>query len=172
MIIKKEMENAFNEQIGHEFAASAQYVAIAVYFDDESLPELAGFFYRQSMEEREHAMKMVKFLLDTGAYPIIPPIPELRNSFADPSDAVGYALAQEITVTNQINAMVSLAREVGDHASDNFLQWFVDEQVEEVDSMSTLLDTIKHAGPALLLVEDFVRRHAAAEAVGGDEDGE
>ena len=172
MIIKKEMENAINEQIGHEFMASAQYVAIAIYFDDESLPELATFFYNQSEEEREHAMKMVKFLLDTGAYPIIPPIPELRNSFENPSDAVGYALAQEITVTNQINAMVSLAREVGDHASDNFLQWFVDEQVEEVDSMSTLLQTIKHAGPSLLLVEDYVRRAIAAAAAaeaGGEE---
>lgn len=169
MIIKQRSVDAMNAQIQSEFTASAQYVAIAVYFDMEALPDLAQFFYRQAEEERMHAMKFVYFLLETGAKPIIPSIPELRNAFTSAADAVEFALQQELKVTDQINNLVTIATEENDHTSRNFLQWFVDEQVEEVDSMSTLLQTIKHAGSALLLVEDFVRRTmAAASAAGGE----
>jgi ferritin len=166
MIISPKVVDAINDQIRNEFTASAQYVAIAVYFDEEGLPDLAQFFYNQAEEERFHAMKFVKFLLDTGAKPIIPDQPSLRNEFGGAADAVSFALEQEGTVTNQINNIVSLAIAENDHASNQFLQWFVDEQVEEIDSMTTLLQTIKHAGPYLLLVEDFVRRKMAAEAGG------
>jgi ferritin len=158
MIIKQKLVEPMNAQIQSEFAASAQYVAIAVYFDDQSLPELADFFYQQSEEEREHAMKFVHFMLDAGVKPTIPSLPELQNDFDDAADAVQYALDQEVKVTDQINNLVSLAVAEGDHTSNNFLQWFVTEQVEEVATMSTLLQTIKHAGNNLLLVEDFVRR--------------
>jgi ferritin len=164
MIVKQRSVDAMNAQIQSEFTASAQYVAIAVYFDMEGLPDLAQFFYRQAEEERMHAMKFVHFLLEVGAKPIIPSLPEMRNEFTSAADAVDFALQQEIKVTNQINNLVTIATEEGDHASNNFLQWFVDEQVEEVDSMSTLLQTIEHAGSALLLVEDFVRRAMAADA--------
>lgn len=164
MIIKQAVVDLMNAQIRNEFAASAQYVAIAVYFDADGLPDLAGFFYRQAEEERMHALKFVHFLLETGARPIIPDLPTVRNDFTSAADAVDYARRQEITVTNQINAIVSAARAEGDHISDNFLQWFVTEQVEEVDSMNNLLRTIEHAGSNLLWVEDYVRRQAAAAA--------
>ena len=167
MIIKQKVVEAMNAQIQSEFTASAQYVAIAVYFDEETLPDLAAFFYRQSEEEREHAMKFVHFMLEAGAKPIIPGLPEMRNDFSSASDAVQFALDQEVKVTNQINNLVSIAEAEKDYASVQFLQWFVTEQVEEVDSMTTLLNTIKHAGGALLLVEDFVRRTMAA---GGEEE--
>ena len=166
MIIKPKVVEAMNAQIQSEFTASAQYVAIAVYFDEETLPDLAAFFYRQAEEERMHAMKFVHFMLEAGAKPIIPGLPELRNEFESASDAVQFALDQEIKVTNQINNLVSIAEAEKDYASSQFLQWFVTEQVEEVDSMTTLLNTIKHSGGALLLVEDFVRRTMAA---GGEE---
>ena len=169
MIIKPRVVEAMNAQIQSEFTASAQYIAIAVYFDEATLPDLAAFFYRQSEEEREHAMKFVHFMLEAGAKPIIPGLPEMRNEFASASDAVQFALDQEIKVTNQINNLVSIAEAENDYASIQFLQWFVTEQVEEVDSMTTLLNTIKHAGGALLLVEDFVRRKMSA---GGEEDTE
>jgi ferritin len=164
VIIKEKTVEAMNSQIQSEFAASAQYIAIAVYFDEEGLPELAGFFYRQSDEERAHAMKFVRFLLDAGAKPIIPPLPNLRNEFASATDAVQFALDQEKKVTHQINNLVAIATAEGDYTSQNFLQWFVTEQVEEVSTMTQLLQTVQHAGPSLLLVEDFVRRHAAAAA--------
>ena len=170
MIIKQPVVDAMNAQIQSEFGASAQYVAIAIYFDEEGLPDLAAFFYRQAEEEREHAMKFVHFLLETGAKPIIPGLPDMKNEFESASDAVQFALDQEIKVTNQINNIVSIANQENDYASQQFLQWFVEEQVEEVDSMSTLLQTIKHAGSSLLLVEDFVRRTMAADAESGGED--
>ncbi|GAB4154118.1 MAG: ferritin [Candidatus Promineifilaceae bacterium] len=160
MIIKEKVVEALNAQIVSEFAAAAQYTAIAVYFDAEGLPDLASFFYRQSDEERMHAMKFVHFMLETGAKPIIPGIPALRNEFANASDAVSFALQQELKVTDQINNLVSLSVAESDHTTNNFLQWFVTEQVEEVATMTQLLQTIKHAGNNLLLVEDFVRRFA------------
>ena len=159
MIIHERSVKAMNDQILSEFFASAQYVAIAVYFDEESLPDLAQFFYRQADEERMHAMKFVHFLLETGAKPIIPGTPAIRNQFSSAADAVQFALDQEMTVTDQINNLVRIAVEENDFTSNNFLQWFVNEQVEEVDTMTTLLQTIKHANGNMLLVEDFVRRY-------------
>lgn len=174
MIVKPRVVEAMNAQIQSEFSASQQYIAIAVYFDAESLPDLAAFFYRQAEEERMHAMKFVHFLLDTGAKPHIPITPELKNEFVGAAEAVEFALNQELKVTDQINNLVKIAREDNDYASLNFLQWFVDEQVEEVDTMSKLLATIKHAGGMLLLVEDFVRRNLANPhgAEGGAEEEE
>jgi ferritin len=164
MIIKPKVAEAMNAQIKSEFGASTQYVAIAVYFDEEGLPDLAQFFYTQSEEERLHAMKFVHFMLETGAKPIIPGLPDMRNEFASAADAVQFALEQEMKVTDQINNVMRIAKEESDFASQNFLQWFVEEQVEEVDSMTTLLQTIKHAGSSLLLVEDYVRRTLAVRA--------
>ena len=164
MIIKEKVAETMNAQIASEFGASAQYIAIAVYFDEQALPELANFFYRQSEEERMHAMKFVHFMLEAGAKPIIPGLPEMKNSFEDAAEAVQFALTQEMKVTDEINNLVSIAMAEADYASNQFLQWFVTEQVEEVDTMTTLLQTIKHANGNMLWVEDFVRRtpqHAA-----------
>jgi ferritin len=168
MIIHQRSADAMNEQIQSEFFASAQYVAIAVYFDEEGLPDLAQHFYMQSDEERMHAMKFVHFLLETGSKPIVPGLPEIRNEFGSAADAVQYALDQEMRVTNQINNLVKIAVEENDFTSNNFLQWYVNEQVEEVDSMTTLLQTIKHAGGNMLLVEDFVRRFNPNAGEGGE----
>ena len=169
MIINKRSAAAMNDQILSEFFASAQYVAIAIYFDEEGLPDLAQFYYRQAEEERMHAMKFVHFLLETGAKPIIPGLPDIRNEFGSAADAVQYALDQEMTVTDQVNNLVRIAVEENDFTSNNFLQWFVSEQVEEVDTMTTLLQTIKHASGNMLLVEDFVRRY---DPHAGEEGGE
>jgi len=159
MSISKAIVEPFNAQIKSEFTASAQYVAIAVYFDELGLKELAQFFFRQSEEERMHGMKFVHFMLETGAKPLIPSTPELRNEFDNPADAVQFALNQENKVTDEINALVNISISQGDHASNTFLQWFVTEQVEELDTMSTLLQTIKLAENNLLLVEDYIRRN-------------
>lgn len=166
MIIRQAVVDAMNKQIQSEFGASAQYIAIAIYFDEMGLPELATFFYRQSEEERDHAMKFVHFLLEAGAKPLIPSLPEMVNDFDSPESAVQFALDQEIKVTDQINHLMMLAKQEDDFSSQTFLQWFVTEQVEEVDSMSSLLQTIKHSGDIMLLVEDYVRRHLAAAAEG------
>lgn len=158
LLVSEALIDLLNQQIQNELKAASQYMAIAVYFESESLPALAGFFFRQADEERQHAMKFVHYLLDAGAKPLIPSIPNLRNDFESAADAVQCALDGELEVTRQINNLVGESAKHNDYMTHTFLQWFVTEQLEEVSSMSTLLDTINHAGTQLLLVEDLVRR--------------
>lgn len=163
-ICHKKCIDGLNAQITNEFRASAQYTAIAAYFDSEGLPDLAAFFYSQSDEERMHAMKFVKYLLDAGARPKISGFSDIKNDFKSAQDAVQTALEHELMVTQQINDLVATAVKNNDFMTNTFLQWFVTEQLEEVSSMSQLLQIIKHAGASLLLVEEYVRRQQAARA--------
>ena len=156
-----------NEQIGHEFAASQQYVAIAVHYDAETLPRLASFFYSQAVEERNHAMMMVQYLLDSDADVVIPGTEPPRSSFADIVEPVQVALAQERRVTDQISALTALAREAGDFQSEQFLGWFLKEQVEEVATMSDLLRVVERARENPLLAEEYLAR----EGLGGGDGG-
>jgi len=161
MLIGKKLNDAFNEQIRSEFFAHMQYVAIAVYFDAEALPVLANHFYRQSEEERMHAMKFVHYLVEAGGAVIIPDLPTSKNSFSSAAEAVELALQQEIKVTEQINNLMDIAKSENDHLGQQFLQWFVNEQLEEVSSMDALLKTIKRAGESgLLHVEQYLSRNA------------
>ena len=153
-----------NEQIGHEFAAHQQYVAIAVHYDAETLPRLAAFFYAQALEERSHAMMMVRYLLDSEAEVVIPGTDAPRVSFADIVEPVQTALDQEKRVTEQINGLAALARETGDFQSEQFLGWFLKEQVEEVATMSDLLRVVQRAKDDPLRAEDYLAR----ESLGGD----
>jgi bacterioferritin B len=155
--------DALNEQIANEFAASQQYVAAAVYYDAETLPRLAAFFYRQALEEREHAMMMIQYLLDVGEEIRIPDINAQQTSFADGSAPVRMALEQEQRVSDEIFSLFELAREVKDYRAEHFLQWFVKEQVEEVALMSDLLRVVERSKENLLLAEDFIAREALGE---------
>ena len=154
---------ALNEQIAHEFAASQQYVAIAAHYDAETLPQLAAFFYRQAVEERNHAMMIVQFLLDADLQVTIPGVEAPRTDFGDATEPVSLALEQEKRVTDQIVALVALAREEGHLVGEQFLHWFLQEQREEVSSMSDLLATVQRAGDNLLLVEDYLARTVGGE---------
>lgn len=171
MLISETTNRALNEQIGHEFEASLQYVAIATYFDSESLPELARHFYRQAEEERTHAMKFVKYIVDAGGQVQIPALPQPQSHFDSALAAVQRALDGEMLVTRQINSLVDLVVKEPDHITHNFLQWFVTEQLEEVSSMDTLLKIVRRAGESgLLHVEEYLARgvlkdtHPAGEA--------
>jgi ferritin len=155
---------ALNEQIGYEFAASQQYVAIAVYYDAESLPQLAATFYRQAVEERNHAMMIVQFLLDADLPVTIPGVESPKTDFANATEPVALALDQEKRVTDQIVALVGLAREEGNLVGEQFLHWFLQEQREEVSSMSHLLATVERAGDNLLLVEELLARTGHEES--------
>jgi ferritin len=147
-----------NEQIANEFAASQQYVAAAVHYDAETLPRLAAFFYAQALEERNHAMMMVQYLLDAGAEPLIPGIEAPKVTFADVVEPVSLALEQERRVGEEINALMAAARESGDYASEQFILWFVKEQVEEVASMSDLLRVVERSREQPMLAEDYLAR--------------
>src|ERR687898_2766276 len=155
--------DALNEQIANEFAASQQYVAAAVYYDAATLPRLAAFFYRQALEEREHAMMMIRYLLDVGEKVRIPDINAQQTSFADGSAPVRMALEQEQRVSEEIFALFELARELKDYRAEQFMQWFVKEQVEEVALMQDLLNVVERSRDNLLLVEDFIAREAPGE---------
>jgi ferritin len=151
-----------NEQIGYEFGASQQYVAAAVYYDNETLPRLAAFFYAQALEERNHAMMMVRYLMDADAKVVIPGIEAPKGDFADIVEPVQVALEQEKRVTGHINGLAALAREAGDYSSEQFMQWFIKEQIEEVASMSDLLRIVGRSRENPLFAEDFLAREQPA----------
>jgi ferritin len=150
--------DALNEQISNEFAASQQYVGAAVYYDAETLPRLAAFFYRQAVEERNHAMIMVQYLLDTDEEVRIPDIKSQQTTYDDVAGPVKMALEQEKRVSEEIYALFKLARDNGDFRAEQFLGWFVTEQVEEVSSMNDLLNVCEQAKDSPLLIEDFLSR--------------
>jgi ferritin len=153
-----------NEQVGHEFAASQQYVAIAVYYDGETLPLLAAHFYRQALEERNHAMMLVQYLLDADHDVSIPGVEAPQTTFASLVEPVELALAQEKRVTEQISALTALAREENDLVGEQFMHWFLAEQREEVSSMSALLSVVQRSKDNLLLVEEFLARNQVGDA--------
>ena len=151
------------EQVGNELAASQQYAQVALHYDAETLPRLAAFFYAQALEERNHAMMMVKYLLDADIDPTIPGVAAPQTTFSDVVAPVALSLEQEKRVTTQINALASLAREQGDYTSEQFMQWFIKEQVEEVSSMSDLLRVVQRAKDNPLLAEEFLARESVGE---------
>ena len=163
---EKTFADVLNEQISNEFAASQQYVGAAVHYDAETLPRLAAFFYRQALEEREHAMMMVQYLLDVGERVRIPDIAAMESSFDDDVAPVRMALEQEKRVGEEIYALFELARETKDYRAEQFMQWFVKEQVEEVALMQDLLRVVERSADNILLVEDFLAR----EDLGAEED--
>jgi ferritin len=161
---EQRFRDALQAQIAHEFGAHQQYVAIAVHYDAETLPRLAAHFYRQALEERNHAMMMVQYLLDAGLEVEIPGVDAPQTAFADVVEPVALALDQERRVTSQINALAGLARETGDYAGEQFMQWFIKEQVEEVASMSSLLRVVERARENPLLAEEYLARESSAAA--------
>ena len=163
MLASQKLIDVFNQQVGNEMGASMQYIAIASYFDSETLPQLARFFYRQSEEERTHAMRFVKFINDVGGRVMMPAIPAPQSEFASADEAVSKALSWEEEVTRQIYDLVEIARADRSYVGVRFLDWFVEEQLEEVASMSDLLAVIRRAGPdRLLFVEEYLSRQGKA----------
>ncbi|WP_309649540.1 ferritin [Nocardioides sp.] len=152
-----------NTQIGNELAAHSQYLACAVYYDALTMPQMAAFFYGQALEEREHALMMVQYLLDTDADVVVPGVEAPVNGFDDVVAPVALALAQEKRVTEQINGLLRIAREESDFASEQFMQWFIKEQVEEVATMSDLLAVVTRNREDVEDIEEYVAREQSAE---------
>lgn len=162
-------------QVANEFAASQQYIAVATWFDNQDLPQLARYFYRQSVEERNHAMMLVRYMLDRDLPVAIPGIPAVRNDFTSVTEPLALALEQEKEVTRNIEALFRAARAEDDALGEQFMLWFLKEQVEEVASMTTLLNIAERADN-LFDVENFIAREtvgaggldaSAPEAAGG-----
>ena len=163
MLASEKIIDAFNRQIGNELGASHQYVAIASYFANEDLDQLSSFFFRQADEEREHAMKFVHFILDVGGDVKIPEIVAPKHGFQSAAEAVELSLSWEHEVTQQIYDLVDLCQGEHNHIALRFLDWFVNEQLEEVNTIGTLLGVVKRAGENnLLYVEDYLARHGVS----------
>jgi ferritin len=157
---------ALNDQIGRELNAAHQYTAVAAYYDRETFPRLAKFFFDQAEEERGHAMKMVGYLRDTGSDLRLGEIASPRSSFADHVEPIRLALEHEKKVTVSISALFEIARETNDYASESFMQWFVDEQVEEEATMDALLQVAERVREYPMMVEEFLARDG--DELGGD----
>jgi len=169
MLVSPKIIDAINGQIGMELAASLQYDAIGAHFDACSLPGLAKHFYKQSTEERGHAHRFMKFVLDAGGRVIIPAIEAPVPDFKFAKDAVKLSLDQELKVTQAINDIYNLALKENDHITSITLQWFIKEQIEEVSSMSDLLKTVERAGEGgLLLVEQFLAQGTLGSSLAGE----
>ena len=154
-----------NVQIGHEFAAHQQYVACAVYYDALTMSQMASFFYAQALEERDHAMMMIKYLIDQDAPVIVPGVSAPQVDFGDVVAPVELALDQERRVTALINELTKIAREDNDFASDQFMQWFIKEQVEEVATMSDLVAVVRRSHNNIEAIEEYVQREQRRESL-------
>lgn len=167
-LLKQTVVDAINGQVVEEFTASLQYTAIALYFDGETLPQLSNFFHHQATEEHMHAMKLLNYISEAGGQPVVPATKPVKNHFESVEEAVELALNQELTVTQQINNLVGIAMKENDYLTQQFLQWFVTEQLEEVSSMGDLLNIVRRAGNDLFRIEDWlIQNPHEAEAAGG-----
>jgi ferritin len=156
MLISKELNDAINEQVRHELLASHQYVNIAAYFESLALKKLAGLFYKQAEEEHEHALKFIHYVAETGGNVAIPAVDAPKAGFASVEEAVQLSLDWEWEVTRRINNLMTLAIEQKDYIAQDFLRWFVTEQLEEVSTMDNLLRVVRTAGPHLIMLEAYL----------------
>lgn len=163
MLISAELNKAFNEEIGRELFASHQYIAIASYFDGRALKKLAALFFKQSEEEREHAMKFVEYLNDVGGKVEVPAVDAPQSEFQSAEEAVRLALQWELEVTRHINDLMTMAIEQKDYAAQEFLDWFVKEQVEEVSTMQDLLQIVQQVGEHHLIMVEAYLSHGGEE---------
>lgn len=148
---------ALNAQIGMEYEASLKYDSIGCYFTLEDLPQLSKFFFKQSTEEREHAHKLVKYVLDRDGKVVIPELAAPPHSFSSPVEAVKAALESEKKVTKSILSLYELAAAEKDHATAIMLQWFVTEQVEEEATVKQLLSFVERGKESgMMTVEDYL----------------
>ena len=159
--------DALNAQIAREFAAAHQYVAIGTYYAAETYPRLASFFFEQADEERGHAMKMVNYLLDRDATPDIGAIETPRKTFGDHVEPIRVALDQERRVTVHISELFEIARETRDHPSEQFMHWFLEEQVEEEAAMTDLLAVAERTRAVPMLLEEYLARDVPGERADG-----
>lgn len=129
-------------QVGHELNAHQAYYGISLYFEGQSLKKWARLFHAQSIEEAQHASKIISFLVDNEVAFDLPALGTATTRYASARDAVGAALESELRVTSQFDALASAAQAAADHRGLQFLQWFIEEQVEEERTIRELLDLI------------------------------
>ena len=158
-MIKKELADAINEQIGHELLNSVQYLTVAAYFDQEGLKKVAELYYKQSEEERMHGLKFLRYMVDTGAEMSIPSLPAPKAGFHSAEEAVQLVVDVEWDTTHRINRLMDMAVEQKDYLAQDMLRWFVTEQLEEVSTQENILRMVHHAGPKNLMMLEAYLAH-------------
>ncbi len=141
-MITDRLSSLLVEQIAGELTAHMSYLGISIYFERQSLKRWAALFRAQAIEEAGHAEKIMAFLIDNEVAFDVPPLEGATTQYASARAALEAALASELRVTGQFDAMAVAARDEGDHRSFQFLQWFIDEQVEEERTVRSLLDLV------------------------------
>lgn len=166
MLISDAMAAALSTQVGREYYASIQYDMIAAYFERNALPELTALFRAQADEERMHARKLIDYVTEAGGVVEIPEIEKAQADFTSVEEAVQAAHDSESAVTVAINALMDQAIAENDHLARGMLQWFVDEQLEEMSLQGDLLTVVKRAGEDLNYVEQYVSKLPTPQANG------
>ncbi|MFN8285165.1 MAG: ferritin [Chitinophagales bacterium] len=146
MIITKKVEKALNEHLGLELNAKFSYLAVASWCEVQGYEGTAKFFYKQSSEENTHFMKFFTYINEVGGHALVPALKEPKYEFKSIQEAVEMALEHEQRVTKAIYKVLTLAKAEGDHATEDFLRFFVDEQKEEEVQFKRILDKIKLIG--------------------------
>jgi ferritin len=159
MLISKELNAAFVEEIGLELFSSHQYMVMAAWFDELALKKLSALFFKQGEEERTHAMKFIKYLMDAGGKVEIPAVKAPQSTYASVEEAIRASCDWEMEVTRRINALMSMAIDQKDYIAQDFLRWFETEQLEEVSSMDTLLKVVRQAGERNLIMLEAYLSH-------------
>ncbi len=145
-MLSEKLLSKLNEQITHEFYSAHYYLAMAAYFTKEDLDGFANFFIVQAEEERFHAMKFFNFINDQGEESIITGFKDPKRDFKSVEEIFTLALEHEKLVSSLINDLMATAQEEKHYPSISFLQWFIDEQVEEEANMNKLLSTVRRVG--------------------------
>ena len=160
MLISRKLNAAINEEIGLELFASNQYLNMSAYLEGQTLKKLAAMFAKQADEERGHALKFVKYLNDVGGAVVIPAVPAPKATFKSVEEVVQKSLDWEIEVTDRCNALMTLAIAEKDYIAQDFLRWFVTEQLEEVGTMENLLKIVRQAGERNIIMLEAYISHA------------
>ena len=145
-MISKKLEKAINEQINAEFWSAYLYLSMSAHFSNQGLPGFANWFQVQFQEEQDHALKLMNYLISKGNKVELQPIKKVETSWESILKAFEDTLAHERVVTGLINNLVGIARSENDYASENMLQWFVNEQVEEEETAQGMVDSLKLIG--------------------------
>lgn len=145
MMISKKMAARLNEQVNHEFFNAWTYFSMAYWFENEGLTVFAKFFQKQAEEEQGHGKKIAKYLIDQGAHVRLAALPAPVVDYKNAKQVVEAFVEHEIKTTKMVHEVVDLAIKENDHATRNFIDWKVDEQVEEVASANELLNMVRHA---------------------------
>lgn len=145
-MLSKKLEKALNDQINAEFWSAYLYLSMSAHFSNEGLPGVANWFSIQFKEEQDHALKFMNYVISKGNKVELRPIEKVTTKWANVLAAFQDTLKHERVVTQLINDLVSLAREEKDFATENMLQWFVKEQVEEEETAQGMIDAFKLIG--------------------------